>query len=302
MLPAFKKTYMLTPTPGERMTDRTVVVLLMFFAVMAGSSIAQSVLMVIPLCIIPAATHTEAVEMLIQLFATTAMVVAVILWCRLGERRSLVTLGFTKRGAIPEYLVGLVGGVALFGGAVLLCVLTDTAAITVTDETPSAWWLLLFFIGFLIQGMSEELLCRAFLMVSLSRRRPLWLCAVLNALVFSLLHIFNPGISVIALINIFLFGLFASVLTLRRGSIWMVGALHSMWNFAQGNLFGIPVSGLTGMPSPLTTTLSDTTAWHTLVNGGAFGLEGGLAVTAVLVVGLAIVVLLPTKRCEVAEG
>jgi membrane protease YdiL (CAAX protease family) len=137
-------------------------------------------------------------------------------------------------------------------------------------------------------------------MVSLSRRWPLWACALTNALLFSLLHLGNPDVSVIALVNIFLFGLFASMLTLRRGSVWMVGALHSMWNFAQGNLFGIPVSGLRGSPSPLESEFVPGT-WQTLLNGGDFGLEGGLAVTLALLVGCAVLLLTPTKSAERAQ-
>jgi membrane protease YdiL (CAAX protease family) len=166
------------------------------------------------------------------------------------------------------------------------------------DAMPSLGLVLLFFAGFLIQGMSEELLCRSYLMVSLSRKWPLWACAVSNALLFSLLHVGNPGVTVIALVNIFLFGLFASMLTLRRGSIWMVGAVHSMWNFAQGNLFGIPVSGLAGSPSPLIAEMGEG-SWKTLVNGGSFGLEGGLAVTAVLAVACVVVWFASTKKSEV---
>ena len=89
------------------------------------------------------------------------------------------------------------------------------------------------------------------------------------------------------------------MLTLRRGSIWMVGAIHSMWNFAQGNLVGIPVSGLRGSPSPLVAEMSEG-GWRTLVNGGSFGLEGGLAVTAVLAVACAVVLFVPTKKAEIA--
>jgi membrane protease YdiL (CAAX protease family) len=145
------------------------------------------------------------------------------------------------------------------------------------------------------------MLCRSYLMVSLSRGFPLWLCVVLNALLFSVLHIGNPGVTAVALINIFLFGLFASMLTLRRGSIWMVGALHSMWNFAQGNLFGIPVSGLTGSPSPFLSVLKEGRAAE-LLHGGDFGLEGGLAVTVLMTAACAAVLLMPTKRSEIADS
>jgi hypothetical protein len=40
--------------------------------------------------------------------------------------------------------------------------------------------------------------------------------------------------------------------------------------------------------------------WQTLVGGGAFGLEGGLAVTAVLAVACAIVLFSSTKKAEIA--
>ena len=242
-----------------------------------------------------------AVHLLVQLFVTLATVAIVLLYCLLVEKRSLASLGLIRRGAIGEYAIGLLGGILLFGGAVLLCLLTRTVTVTVSSQSVSWGLFALYLLGFLIQGMSEELLCRSYLMVSLSRGWPVWACAVTNALLFSLLHIGNPGVTVIALVNIFLFGLFASMLTLRRGSIWMVGSLHSMWNFAQGNLFGIPVSGITGCPSPLVSSLH-TGTWQELINGGAFGLEGGFAVTVVLLAACAVAWLMPTKKSEIAEN
>jgi hypothetical protein len=41
--------------------------------------------------------------------------------------------------------------------------------------------------------------------------------------------------------------------------------------------------------------------WQTLVSGGAFGLEGGLAVTAVLAAACAVAVLSSTKKSELTE-
>ena len=238
--------------------------------------------------------------LIISLFATLATVAVVLLYCLLAERRSLLSLGFTKRGAGVEYAVGILGGIVLFGLPVLLCMAAGTLTLTPAEPAPSLLPLLLCLVGFLIQGASEELLCRSYLMVSLSRGLPPWVCAAINALLFSLLHVGNPNVSAIALVNIFLFGILASILTLRRGSVWMVCAVHSMWNFAQGNLFGIPVSGLAGLPSPLRAEIAEG-GWQTLVNGGAFGLEGGLAVTVVLVTACAVVLLLPTKKAEVAR-
>ena len=299
-IPAFNKTHMLKPTPKERLTARPVVVLLLFFLVLTVTELGRLLLAVIATIAIPNSLAGDT-SMLISLFATTATVAAVLVYCLAIERRTPESLGLIRRGAVAEYAVGLAAGLGLFGLPVLLCVVTGAMSLSPAESMPSFWVVLLFFAGFLIQGMSEELLCRSYLMVSLSRKWPLWVCAVSNALLFSLLHVGNPGVTAVALINIFLFGLFASMLTLRRGSIWMVGAVHSMWNFAQGNLFGIPVSGLAGSPSPLVAEMGEG-GWQALVNGGSFGLEGGLAVTAVLAVACAIVLFVPTKKAEIAPG
>ena len=299
-LSVFERTKMLMPTPGERLTSHPAVALLLFFPVMLIAQLGRSTLYSFMVSLLPSGT-TSAVYLLVQLFITAVTVAVVLLYCLLAEKRSMLSLGFVKRGAVGEYAIGLLGGFTLFGGAVLLCVLTQTVTVSVSSRSVSWWLFALYLLGFLIQGMSEEMLCRSYLMVSLSRGWPLWACAVTNALLFSLLHIGNPGVTVIALVNIFLFGLFASMLTLRRGSIWMVGAVHSMWNFAQGNLFGSPVSGITGSHSPLTSFLHSGT-WQTLMNGGSFGLEGGLAVTVILGVACAVLLFLPTKKSEIAES
>ncbi len=299
-IPALKPTRMLTPTPKERLTAHPAVVLLLFTAVLIATELGRMLLTYSAVLLIPHSMTRDA-QMLVSLFATSVTVGVVLLFCLGAERRSLVSLGLTRRGAALEYTVGLVGGFLLFGSAVLICGATDTLTVA-REDAPIPWgMILLFFLGFLIQGMSEELLCRSYLMVSLSRGLPLWACAVLNALLFSLIHLGNPGIGVVALVNIFLFGLFASFLTLRRGSVWMVGGLHSMWNFAQGNLFGIPVSGLAGGPSPLRAELAEG-RWQTLLNGGGFGLEGGLAVTAVLLIACCISIAIPTKKNEVLSS
>ena len=298
-LPAFEKNHMLIPTPKERLTSHPAVVLLLFIPIMLLAQLGRDLLYDGAILLFPHSSFPYRI--LFQLFATLSTVAVVLLYCLLAERRTLRSLGFGTRGALREYGVGLLSGFLLFSGAVLFCMACGTLTVRVAPTAPSLGLLALFFIAFLIQGMSEELLCRSYLMVSLSRGLPLWACAVINALLFSLLHLGNPGISIIALLNIFLFGLFASLLTLRRGSIWMVGALHSMWNFAQGNFFGIPVSGIFGSPSPLV-SVSKNGTWAELINGGSFGLEAGLSVTVMLAAACAAVWFLPTKKTEIVQN
>ena len=289
---------MLTPTAGERLTGHPAVVILCFILVMLLSSVGQSLLYSAESMLLSPQAGRPTL-LLLSLFSTIVMVGLVLLYCLVLEKRSPLSLGFSKGGAAREYAIGLAGGVILFSLPVLLCLVTKALTLAPAATAPSRGLILLFLAAFLIQGLSEELLCRSYLMVSLSRSLPTWLCVILNALIFSLLHVGNPGISVLALINILLFGVFASLLTLRRGSIWMVAGLHSLWNFAQGNLFGIPVSGLEGLPSPLTAEMADG-GWQTLLSGGSFGIEGGLAATLVLTVACGVVLLVPTKKSEIS--
>ena len=216
---------------------------------------------------------------IVSLFATAVMIVVVLLFCKLIQKRKLNTLGFVKQGAAKEYLKGMVIGFVLFSAAVFICVLTGSLKLSGLNDTFELPVFLLFTAGYLIQGMAEEVLCRGYFMVSLGRRYPMAAAVCINAAAFAALHLLNPGIAPLAIINLFLFGVFASVCFIQTENIWMVGAIHSVWNLVQGNVYGIKVSGMETSCSLLSSSVTDGRA---MIHGGAFGLEGGLAVTIVL--------------------
>ena len=155
--------------------------------------------------------------------------------------------------------------------------------------------LVFFAAGFMIQGMAEEVLCRGYLMCSVARRYPLWVGILANSVVFAALHLLNSGISALAFVNLVLSGIFASLYFVRRGNIWGIGAFHAVWNFVQGNFDGIQVSGTGKMTSVFASSFTE---GRELINGGAFGLEGGLAVSVVLAVGIVLLYLEPWKKAE----
>lgn len=53
---------------------------------------------------------------------------------------------------------------------------------------------------------------------------------IANSVIFAALHLLNPGVAPLAIVNLILFGIFASCYFIRRGNIWGIGALHSVWN------------------------------------------------------------------------
>lgn len=231
-----------------------------------------------------------------MLFANAGIILVTLLFCKLIQKRKVTTVGFQKPGLWKEYLCGMGVGFVIFSVAVLLCVVTGSLKIQGLSATFSIGVFVMFLLGYMIQGMAEEVLCRGYFLVSVSRRYPLAVGIAANSVLFAALHLLNNGISVLAFINLMLFGIFASVYFIKRGNIWGVGALHSIWNLVQGNVYGIRVSGI---ESSCTILSSEMVAGRELINGGDFGLEGGLAVTIVLVAGT--LIMLATKQQRYVE-
>jgi hypothetical protein len=95
------------------------------------------------------------------------------------------------------------------------------------------------------------------------------------------------------MINLGLYGLFAALYALREESLWGICAFHSIWNWAQGNLFGLEVSGQSVSGGMIFNLMESGPDWLT---GGAFGPEGGLATTIVLLLSMAIIWWWPTSE------
>ncbi|MBP7175992.1 MAG: CPBP family intramembrane metalloprotease [Thermoclostridium sp.] len=230
---------------------------------------------------------------LITLFATVLTTVLVVLYCRFIEKRSLYSMGFTKKNAFGQYMIGLLVGFVMFGACLLIALASGSLQYNGFTLGNSYGLLLGFLLGFVLQGMSEEVFLRGYFMMSVASKNSILLAVISNSVIFAILHLLNPGVTFLSVVNLILFGLFASVYTLKTNNIWGICALHTIWNFAQGNLFGILVSGLETEVSVLSFQPVGTS---TLINGGAFGLEGGLAVTIVLIISTLVVLKLPGKE------
>ena len=218
-----------------------------------------------------------------MLFSDIVMMLIVFLFCRFIQKRKLRPLGFIKKGMLKEYGLGMLLGFAFFSVCVLLGVLFGGLKIEGISPEFSIGIFVAYLLGYMVQGMTEEVLCRGYFLGSYARRYPVYAAVLANSLLFASLHLLNSGISVLAFINITLFGIFASIYFIRRGSIWGIGAFHSIWNLVQGNFYGIKVSG-----TPVGNTLFTTQAiaGKSLWNGGDFGMEGSLICTIVLTCGI----------------
>lgn len=144
-----------------------------------------------------------------------------------------------------------------------------------------------------VQSTSEELWCRCFLYERINVHYPLWVAVLVNGVLFGLMHCFNPGVSVLAIADITICGIAYSLLRWYSGSIWTCFGIHTMWNFTQNFLFGLPNSGLVSEASVF--HLDAATGISNWVYSYEFGVEG--AVPAVFIdLLLAVVILILAKR------
>ncbi|MFA5561995.1 MAG: CPBP family intramembrane glutamic endopeptidase [Eubacteriales bacterium] len=236
---------------------------------------------------------TENICLLAQLLGTLATIGLSVFWVVVLQKSDLRSMGFTKKSAFPHYLLGLLLGTVLFAAAIGLNLLFGAMTLEGLAGSVRWGWIILFFVAFVVQGASEEILLRGALMGSLRRSQPTWLAVGLNALLFAMLHLGNSGVGTVALLNLLLFGIFASLYRLRTDNIWGICALHTAWNFTQGNVWGALVSGIRVDAGLFVTTSLE---GRERINGGAFGPEGGLAVTLVLLLAILLVGYLPRRK------
>ena len=135
-------------------------------------------------------------------------------------------------------------------------------------------------------------------MISLTNVTRPGAAVIWSAFLFAVLHLGNEGVSLLAVLNIFLFGVLLGLIVFKTGSLFLACALHGAWNFAEGCLFGLPVSGIRPGHSLLSSVSLEERA---LTNGGAFGPEGGAAVTVVLFLAILVFFLLSDKKKQSAE-
>lgn len=194
------------------------------------------------------------------------------------EKRSLRSIGFTRNNIIKSYIGGLLCGLIMFGGVVFIGVLLGQYSFDAFDLS-SLIWAFPFFFAFVFQGLHEEVFNRGWMLVSMSRKNPISVVLLINAIIFMCLHLGGNGVNVIALINMALGAIIFSLMFLRFDNIWFCSAVHTMWNYMQGYLMGFTVSGISSISSLFKFHILS----YSIVGGNSFGPEAGLITTVVMI-------------------
>lgn len=241
-------------------------------------------------------------------FALTAGIV--ILWVTLFERRGLATIGFNGSGPkrfLRGYAVGLAFLVAVVGIIWALGGYRIDAggAFTTANVGAALLPIVVLMLTFVIQGSTEEILTRGWLMQVIASRHGLGWGIGLSSALFGLLHAANiePSPELLTgVLNVVLFGVFIGLYAAREGSLWGACGWHAAWNWLLGLGFGLEVSGQVIDTAPLVVDLGTQTTVPWWVTGAAFGPEASVITTLVLLAGSAVLILRGRTQDHGVEG
>lgn len=216
----------------------------------------------------------------LQLLAFIVPLLLILLWITFIEKRPISGLGFYKKDGLKELLKGLLVGILLISAVVFSQWVTGSIELTGTYFSGlNVLNVFLIFPFWLLQSGTEEVSTRGWLFPGVATRTSLPIGVAASSLLFSLLHLGNNGISLISLLNIALFGLFACLYVLKTDNIWGISAAHAAWNCFQGSVFGVNVSGITVSYSLMS---FEPTSAPTYLSGGEFGSEGSILASITL--------------------
>lgn len=215
---------------------------------------------------------------LVQATTLVSGLIPAILMLKYLDLRPFSDLGFSLQGRGKDILYGLLAAVVLFGVGFGLSVAGGLVRVTGVLFNPG--WLLGTLFLFMLVAVAEELMFRGYILGRLLRTRMnKFLALSLSSLLFASLHLMNPNIAFMPVLNLLLAGVLLGSTYIYTRNLWFPISFHLFWNWLQGPVLGYEVSGNKFGESLLKLHLSD----NTLLNGGAFGFEGSLFCTVLLV-------------------
>lgn len=190
---------------------------------------------------------------------------------RFLDRRPFSDLGLSLKGRGKDILYGFLMAVIIYAIGFCFCLLTGQIEIVGVH----LHWdnLLLSGLLFTMVAIVEETMMRGYVLGRLLRTRlNKFVSLLISSILFALLHLMNPNVSFLPMLNLVLGGLLLGAAYLYTHNLWFPISLHLFWNWIQGFVLGYDVSGNRFCESLLTLRFPE----NNLINGGAFGFEGSL--------------------------
>jgi hypothetical protein len=145
---------------------------------------------------------------------------------------------------------------------------------------------------FILSAAAEEAAFRGYPLQTMARSNLAWVAILLLSVFFAAVHLRNPNATLyFTMGNTFLAGIWLSLAYLKTRSLWFPLGAHWAWNWTMSAMLGIPVSGITSItPAPLLRVEMNGPVW---LNGGSYGVEGGIVCSLAVLISTVAIWLLP---------
>jgi membrane protease YdiL (CAAX protease family) len=148
-----------------------------------------------------------------------------------------------------------------------------------------------------MSGFLEELIARGIIFRILEEWLGTWIALTLSALLFGALHLGNPNATLASATAIALeAGLLLGACYILTRRLWLAVGLHLAWNFTQGGIFGVAVSGTTASG-----ILQSTLTGPVILSGGAFGAEASIVAVFVCVAGFLFIIMKARRKGQIIQ-
>ncbi len=224
--------------------------------------------------------------------------VALAYW-KFIEKKPLSEMGLTKH--FGNYFIGAITGVLLLTVSVVAIILTGNIEYHGVFENADILVIVLLVGGFIVQGATEEILCRGIVLHTLKEKTSLWIAIAASTIMFVLPHwssLFagETIYGVIGVANLVLISIIFSLLTICFKSIWAACGLHSFWNAILYSILGLNLSGNDGT---VTAIFNMQSVGENIWNGGVYGIEASIITIVVLAIATVLIWFAHRKRVTV---
>ena len=200
----------------------------------------------------------------------------------------------TQAGGMSVYLMMLNEVLMLASGLIAACMVLgfrklpfSLGAVEVAGVLFSPISLLSSLLLYFLVAVTEEVIGRGFILGRmLDGGVNKFVALFISAVLFSLMHLFNPSFAFVPFLNIMLAGCFLGASYIYTRNLCFPIALHWFWNWIQGSVLGYKVSGNEFSNKNL---LILHFPEENLINGGTFGFEGSILCSLLLVLGTVII-------------
>ena len=195
------------------------------------------------------------------------------------SKEKFISIGLDFINYKNDFYQGLAVGTGLISIGFFTLIILNLTSIDLTYF--SIYDQIFYFFLFIVVSLNEEIAIRGYILHNLSQSFNKYIALIISSFVFMGMHLGNPNIDMLPLMNLFLAGIFLGVYRIHKNNLWFPIGAHLMWNYLQGPIYGFEVSG-----NKINSLFEQKLQGHEVLTGGNFGYEGSIILTVFLIISI----------------